>query len=413
MKIKMYAPLMAMVAAGIVAAAVLAMMAGCSKNGAGQARTEMPPAYVTVAKVQVRDVPVEINSFGTAEPFATIAVKNQIGGILTGAHFDEGQFVEANALLFTIDPRPYEAALAKAQASLSRDQVQLENASREAKRFADLIQKKAATEDEYDTAKSVADSLAAAVRGDEAAVVQAQVDLSYCKIYSPVEGVTGKLLINRGNVVKSYDASLVTINQVKPTYVTFTVPQQHLSELRKYQAAGPLEVDATLPGSGQVEKGTLTFIDNSVDVTTGTIRLKATFANEHQRLWPGQYVDTVMRLTKIAGAKMVPTQAIQTGQQGQYVFVLDGNNVASMQPIQTGDTYGNETVITQGLAGGETVVIDGQLRLAPGIKATIKNAASGPAGNAPARAAGSEGVLPSPAASPAAVSQPMTGAQRS
>ncbi len=383
----------AMAATGSLACVAM-LLAGCSKNGAAQARPDRPQAYVTVDTVQVRDVPVEINGFGTVEPLATISVKNQIGGILTGVTFREGQLVEANSLLFTIDTRPYEAALTKAEANLARDQVQLVNSSREAKRFADLFQKKAATEDEFDQAKASADSLAAAVRADQAAVVQAQVDLSYCRIYSPVEGVAGKLLINRGNVVKSYDAALVTINQVKPTYVTFTVPQQYLAKIREFQAAAPLEVDAMLPGVEQVEKGVLTFIDNSVDVATGTIRLKATFANEHQRLWPGQYVDAVMRLTKIKDAKMAPTQAIQTGQAGPYVFVLDANNVASMQPIKAGDTYGDFTVITEGLAGGETVVTDGQLRLAPGIKATIKTAAS-----------------PSPAVKPAA-SQPSTGAAR-
>ncbi len=371
---------------GIVLAILCLLPLGCSK-GNSQAKPSQPAAYVTVATVEVRDVPVELASFGTVEAFNTISVKNQIGGILTGVHFKEGELVEANAPLFTIDPRPYEAALERAQSTLDRDQVQLGSASREAKRYADLLQRGAATEEEYDRAKATADALAASVRGDQAAMVSARLDLDYCRIRSPVKGIAGKILIDRGNVVKSYDLALVTINQVQPINVTFTVPQQHLAELRRYHAQRPLEVEATIPGDSDPQRGTLTFIDNAVDVATGTIRLRATFANEDMHLWPGQYVDVTVRLTTQKDAVLVPTQAIQTGQDGPFVFVLDANSVASMHRVKAGSTVGDQTVVTDGLAAGQTIVTDGQLRLAPGVKAIVKSAATQPATQGAAGAA--------------------------
>jgi len=218
-----------------------------------------------------------------------------------------------------------------------------------------------------------ADALAASARADKAAIDKARIDLSYCSIQSPIDGRTGALLVHPGNLVKDNDAALVVLNQVHPIYVTFSVPEQHLADIKRYQAAVPLRVEAIIPNQEQnPAKGELTFIDNAVDSTTGTIKLKATFANPDNWLWPGQFVNVALTLTTQANAVVAPSQAVETGQAGQYVFVVKPDRTVEYRPVVVASAIGNETVIQKGLAAGETLVTDGQLRQVPGMKVVAK-----------------------------------------
>ena len=292
-------------------------------------------------------------------------------------------------LLFRIDPRPYEAALKSAQAQLARDAVQLKTARQDVERYSDLVKKDYVTQEEYDRIRTTADSLEATVRADQAAVENATVQLEYCTIRSPIDGRTGQLMVHQGNLVKENgDAPLVVINQITPIYVAFSVPEQNLAEIKKRSAAGRLEVEASLPGSGGGPlKGWLSFFDNAVDSTTGTVRLKATFPNRDRVLWPGQFVEVGLRVSTRPDALVVPTQAVQTGQQGSYVYVVRPDLSVESRPVVVGTAAGTETVVDKGLQAGETVVTDGQLRLVPGAKVEVKNAPAGAPGTPPERPA--------------------------
>ncbi|MBI5576957.1 MAG: efflux RND transporter periplasmic adaptor subunit [Deltaproteobacteria bacterium] len=356
--------------------AVLFAFAGCSGGGSTKAAPGAQPAAVPVvaASAVERDVPVTLRVIGTAEAYSTVTVKTMVNGEIVKVGFNEGQDVKKGDLIFVIDQRSYEAALKTAEANLARDIAFKENAEKDVKRYEYLIGKDLVPRQQYDQVVSNAAALAATVHADKAVVENARVQLGYCTIRSPIDGRTGALFAKKGNVVKANDTSLVTINQVVPIYVTFSVPEQYLPDIRKYREARTLKVEAAAPDEEKSPaQGSLTFIGNAVDNATGTIQLKGTFPNADRRLWPGQFVNVVLTLTVKPNAVLVPTAAIQTGQKGQYVFVVRADNTAESRPVSTGDAIGRETVVEKGVQAGEIVVTDGQLRLVPGARVELKS----------------------------------------
>jgi multidrug efflux system membrane fusion protein len=354
----------------------LLITSGCEKK---EIAAGPPPAVpVRVAQAGVRTMPVQIIAIGNVEAFASVSIKPLVSGALESIHFNEGQDVRKGQLLFAIDKRPFEAALAQAQANLARDKATAANARADAGRYASLQQQGVASKQQADQSASAADSYDAAVRADSAAIDTAKLELNYCTIYSPIDWRTGSYQVKPGNMVKANDVPvLIVINQISPIYLDFAIPEQYLADVKKYMAQGPLRVEATIPNdAGPPEIGTVTFVDNAMDNTTATIRLKGTFANEKRRLWPGQFVNTVLTLTSERNAVVVPAQALQTGQNGQFVFVVKADNTVESRPVIAGRTVGGVTVIEKGVAQGETVVTDGQLRLIPGAKVSITSDAA-------------------------------------
>jgi multidrug efflux system membrane fusion protein len=359
-----------------LACAGLVSLASCSpKNAESQAVTRNIAVPVTIATVVQKTVPVELRAIGNVEAYSAVSVKPQLDGAVEQAYFKEGQDVKKGDPLFTLDSRPHQAELQQLEANLARDQAQLENARAQAERYTRLFQEGIVSKEQYDSFRTNADALAAAVLADKAAIARAKIDLDYCSIRSPMAGRTGSLLVYPGNIVKANETILVVINQITPIYVSFSVPEQNLAEIKQRMAAVSLPVAAIVPDDElHPVPGTLTFVANAVDNTTGTIRLKATFANAERRLWPGQFVNVLLRLTSRPNAIVVPSQAVQTGQLGQYVFVVKPDMSAESRPVVSGSTVGGETVIEEGLQLGENVVTDGQLRLAPGSKVELKSA---------------------------------------
>jgi multidrug efflux system membrane fusion protein len=353
----------------------MAAMVGCGKQQAAGPPV-VPAVPVVVAQVEQKTVPVEIRAIGNVEAYSTVSLKAQVTGQITAIHFREGQDVRKGDLLFEIDRRPFEVALAQAQAALARDKARAENSRIQAERYAKLYQEGVASKEQYDAQRADAESLAAAVQADQAAIDQAKLNLEYCSIHSPVDGRTGSLMLHVGNLTKANDVPiLVTINQITPIYVNFAVPEQYLAEVKARMAAGRLMVRAQVPDEpSAAEEGALSFVDNTVDAATGTIKMKATFPNPRRKLWPGQFVNVVLTLSAQPNAIVVPAQAVNTAQNGSYVFVVGREGKAQMRRITPGRTVGNETVITEGLKPGETVVTDGQLRLVDGSRVTIKDA---------------------------------------
>jgi multidrug efflux system membrane fusion protein len=336
----------------------------------------MPSGYsvpVTTATATLKTVPIQVHAIGNVEAFSTVSVKAQVAARVEKAYFTEGQDVRKGDLLFTLDRRPSDTALQQAEANLAKDQAQLENAKAEAERYTKLFQEGIVSKEQYDSMRTNADALAASVRADEAAIEKARIDLSYCTIQAPIDGRTGALLVHPGNLVKDNDATLLVVNQIHPIYVTFSVPEQYLADIKRYRGEGPLKVEVIIPSQEQhPAQGLLTFIDNAVDNTTGTIKLKGTFENPDNRLWPGQFVNVALTLTAQPNAVVVPSQAVQTGQVGQYVFVVRQDMTAEYRPVVAGNNIAGETVIQKGIQAGETLVTDGQLRLVPGMKVVIK-----------------------------------------
>ena len=352
---------------------------GCSKQQAVAPPPQPNAVPVVVAKVTQRAMPVQLSAIGNVESYS-VAVKALVAGELLDFHFKEGDFVEKGQLLFTIDPRPYEAALARDQATLEKDKAVAVNGRAQAQRYTKLLTDGVVSPSDAEAAKSTADAAEAAVAADEAAVKTAQLNLEYCKIYSPIDGRSGTVMIKPGNLVVPAasssvgDTPLVVINRVSPIGVLFTVPQEYLPDIKKYLATGPLRVEATIPNNpGPPEVGSLVFIDNAVDSTTGTIRLRAMFENARRTLWPGLYVNTLMTLAQQANATVVPAQAITAGQQGSFVYVVQSDGTAAARPVTSSRTVEGLAVIDKGLEAGEAVVTDGQVRLVPGSKVQIKN----------------------------------------
>ncbi len=364
---------------GIVAAAVLA--GGCSPGKSEKAVSGVP---VLVAQSVETNVPVQIDPppVGHVMAYSTVTVHSQIQGMISEIHFQEGQEVKLGDPLFTIDPRPAQAALDQARANLARDSGQLEYQKANYARDQKLFAAKIISEDQVDTDQAGLDAAKGTVAADQAAITNAVLNLGFCRINAPVDGVTGALQAYVGNVVKAPDDTLLTINQVHPIYVQFGVPEQYLPQIRREMRGKMLPVTVTYPGMADPPpQGDLTFIDNTVDATTGLIQLRATFQNDGRALWPGQFVTVQLTLSELTNAVVVPSQAVQTGQNGEFIYVVKPDQTVEARPVTIGVTFAGETVVQSGLRVGETVVTDGQLRLEPGIKVNIKS--NSPPTNAP------------------------------
>jgi len=358
----------------LVLTLALIAIAGCS-HGPADTFGEREAVPILAAKVVQKTVSDSIRAIGRVEAFSTVDVKAQINGQVMQVHFRQGQDVKQGDPLFTIDPRPFQAALEQAQANLAKDRAQYRQAAADERRYATLLKQNVSSRQQYDQVEATAAALSASIQADEAAVQTARLNLEYTEIRAPIDGRTGDLLVHAGNLVKpDADTAMVVINQVHPVYVAFAVPEQKLPEVREFMAEHKLAVQVSLPGQqGPVESGELSFIDNSVDAKTGTINLKGEFANTDARLWPGEFVNTTLVLREHPGAILVPSQAVQTGQQGSFVFVVQPDMKATIRPVVIGESIDNQTVVTSGLKPGETVVTDGQLRLIPGATVTIKS----------------------------------------
>jgi multidrug efflux system membrane fusion protein len=373
------------------------VLLGCRQQAQtlpGGAPGEVP---VSVAKATQESIPIEVRVVGSVEASSIVEVKSQINGELMEVTFTEGRNVSQGDLLFRIDPRPYQEALRQAeaavakdhaqiaqlQATLARDTAQLQYAESDATRLGELQKAGVISRAQYDQSKTGADvaresaratqasieSAKAALDADTAAVATAKLNLSYSEIRAPISGRTGNLLVHKGNLVRANDAALVVINRVSPIFVTFSVPEQHLAAIRRLSALSSLPVRAiTQDGTQRSAAGRLAVVDNTVDSSTGAIRLKASFDNKDTLLWPGQFVDVVLTLDTIRNATVVAAEAVQPGQRGQFVYVVKPDRTVESRPVEPGLTFGRRTVIAKGLAPGETVVTDGQLRLYPGAK---------------------------------------------
>jgi multidrug efflux system membrane fusion protein len=413
-----------------------AALAGCSGEPAGQAQAARTPIVQVAASPAVQKaIPVQLTANGSAQAYSTVSIMSQVDGQIAQVHFAEGQDVKKGDLLFTLDQRPFEAALRQAEgilardraqqlqaqaalaqtraaekqaeANLARDRAQLENANVEVRRYQELIDEGAISKEQFDAVRTTANAMEATVQADQAAITNAQaviqaaeaalenakaaieadqaavenarIQLGYTLIPAPMDGRTASLLLHPGSTVKARDAAsvMVVINQIHPIYVAFSVPEQYLAEIRRYRDVGTLRVEAVIPGQeDRPIDGKLTFVNNAVDPTTGTILLKADFANPDNRLWPGQFLNVLLVLTTEPHAVLVPSQALQTGQHGPFLFVVKPDHTVEARPVVVGQALDNLTVIQQGLAPGELVVTDGQIRLAPGARVEIRPAAA-------------------------------------
>jgi multidrug efflux system membrane fusion protein len=360
----------------IVAAAAFA--AGCSKtNDPAGAKTgnAQPPVPVVIGKVVERSMPVRIRAIGNVQAYSIVTIRSQITGQITKVHFLEGQEVKAGDVLFTIDQRPFAGKLEEASANLARDEAQMQNARLEFDREKKLLASSLVSQDEYDKADAVLKALQATVLATQASVSNAQLNLEFTTIRSPITGRTGNLLVHEGNIVKAPDDSLLTINQVHPIYVSFAVPEQNLPEIRRRMRETKLNVEARYPNlSAPPPVGELSFIDNAVDLSTGTIQLKATFQNQDNVLWPGQFVQTSLLLSENSKSVVVPSEAVQNGQTGSFVFVVKADNTVEFREVVPGIVEEGQTALLSGVKPGETVVLDGQLRLVAGTKILPKPA---------------------------------------
>jgi multidrug efflux system membrane fusion protein len=346
-------------------------LTGCSSRETRPIR----PVPVTAAPVLIQAEPLALDVVGAVEPIESVEVRAQVGGVITNVNFSEGQEVHTGQLLFQIDARPFQVSLDVAEAQLARDKAQAANAEIQAGRYADLVKKEYVTQEQYDAARTQAEMFKSVVQADEAAVAQAKLNLAYASIVAPISGRTGSLLVKRGNVVKANDAILVIINQMRPIRVSFAIPGDKLPLVRKYSSRAKLEVhvkSSRNENSGEV-KGVLTFFDNTVDTSTGTVILKAEFANDRGVLWPGQFVDTELVLTIESAVLTVPAGAVVTGQEGTFVFVIGADKKAQKRLVKVNRTMDGTVVIDEGLKAGEMVVTDGQMRLIPGAVVKIKS----------------------------------------
>ncbi len=364
-------------------AAMTALASGCAKQQA--APPTRPPTTVTVAKVVQKTMPVEIIAVGNVEAISTVAIKAQVAGEIQSIRFKEGDFVTKGQVLLTIDPRPYEAALAQAKATLARDKATGAYNRTQAQRYKTLFDQGIVPAEQVDSMTSAADASDAVLNADEAAVKTAELNLEYCTIASPIDGRTGAIMVKPGNLVKVADVPIVVINQVNPINVNFGVPQQHWPDIKEDVDRRALHVAVTIPQApDRPIQGTLTFVDNSVDSSTGTIHLRGTFENPQNRLWPGLYVSVLLTLSQQPNSTVVPAHAIVSTQQGSYVYVVKPSNTVEQRTVVPNRTIENETVVDKGLQPGEVIVTDGQINLVPGAKIEIKNADAGP----PVEAAG-------------------------
>jgi len=360
-----------------MAVIILAILTGCSRDDPKKARAEDPkkaPVPVTVAAAEEKSVPIQLRAVGNVRAFSTVSVKAQVGGELIAVHFKEGQEVNRGDLLFTIDPAPFEAHLKQAEANLAKHQAELQNAQKQVERYGSVVKKGYVSKENYDQVSTDAIALEAGVLADKAAVENAKLDLKDCFIRSPITGYTGELKVHRGNLIKANDNDrpMVTINQTSPIYLAFSIPERNLPEVKRHIKTRKLGVLAEVPGmEARPLRGELASIDNTVDPGTGTIQLKAIFPNRDTSLWPGQFVNVTLTLGKQDAAVIVPSHAVQAGQQGQYVFVVRPDLIAEVRSVAVGRTLGDKAVIDKGIRAGDRVVTDGHVKLFPGAKVKL------------------------------------------
>jgi multidrug efflux system membrane fusion protein len=361
------------VCAAVVAGALLAYRGAEIRAQDAKPARSAPDIPVSVATVAQQTVAVRIQAIGNVEAYSTVALKARVDGQIVEVNFREGQEVKKGAALFKIDPRPFEAVLRQAQANLMRDTAQKEQARSQERRYQELLQKNFVSKEAYAQIRTNADTAEAVALASMAAVETAKLQLEYCTIRSPIDGFVGKVMLQIGNMVKANDTNpLVIINQVQPIFVNFAVPEQSLSAVRSHMAKGRLSVEALPPNSGKAAaSGTLSFVDNAVDTTTGTIKLKAVFPNKDNALWPGQFVGASLKLYDQKDALTVPSQSVQTGPGGQYVYVVKQDMTAEVRKVEVDRVDGDNAIVAKGVQKGETVVVKGQLRLAPGTRVMI------------------------------------------
>jgi len=394
--VKKHLPYSRSICIGLLACVAVLVLSGCGKQQT-QAMGGMPPVPVSVAVAAEEAVPVQIRAIGTVEPSSTVQIKSQVAGELMSVRFVEGRDVRKGDLLFEIDPQPYrdalaqaEAAVAKdrallnqAQANLARDAAQAKSAEADGNRYEQMAKEGVAPQMQATQYRAAADaaresvhadqaaieSARASLDADQAAVARAKLDLSYCEIRSPMDGRAGNLLVHPGNLIKVNDVALVVINRIAPIFVSFGVPEEQLAAIKQRSARAQLPVQASTDADpGKIAQGNLTVIDNAVDTNTGTIRLKAIFDNQEHTLWPGQFANVVLTLDTQSNATVVPSEAVQDGQRGQFIFVVKTDQTVESRNVTVTRTIGRKAVIAKGIAPGETVVTDGQLRLYPGAK---------------------------------------------
>lgn len=362
-------------------AVVLLFMTGCGKEGEDKGKSKLlPPVPVTVGMVEQKTVPFQLKAVGTVETLSTVNVKSRVDGQVVQVGIKDGQDVARGQLLFQIDQRPFVSQLKQAQASLLKDQAQLTYAAGQEKRYQELLQKNFISREAYAQVKANLDAAQALVVADEAVVENARLQLGYTAIRSPISGRAGKVLISGGNLVKANDTvSLVVINQISPIYVGFAVPEQFGGEVRLRHAGGTLQVEALprIAGARPVA-GKLAFVDNAVDATTGTLKLRAEFANKDRVLWPGEFAEITLTLRQDKDAIVAPYRAVQNGPRGTYVFVVQPDLKVSIRDVAVDRTEGADAVIAKGLAPGEKIVIEGASRLTPASMVKIKDNAGAP-----------------------------------
>jgi multidrug efflux system membrane fusion protein len=353
-------------------AAAKAAPAGKSAAGKGGPA----PAPVVAGQATTQAVPVLVQAVGTVEPIESVSVRPQVGGVITRVAFTDGQDVKAGQALFQIDPRPLQASLDAARAQLARDQAQAANAAAQSERYARLVEKDYVTREQADAARTQADVFAAAVQADQANVEQAKLNLAYATVTSPVAGRTGAVLVKKGNVVAAGGGPLVVVNQIDPIRVAFALPATQLGEVRRRQAAGPLTVRVRPSGGrdGEPVTGRLVFVDNAVGPNSGTVGMKAEFANGDDALWPGQFVDVEVELEVESHALTVPASAVVTGQAGTFVYVIDEAGKAQKKMVTVRRTVQGKAVIEGDVLDGQSVIVDGQMRVVPGAAVMVKGA---------------------------------------
>jgi multidrug efflux system membrane fusion protein len=358
------------------------VLAGCTGNDEPTQGSNMSGAIarpqdtaavpVMIAKIRRSTIPIQLHAIGAGQAFQTVSVESQIAGIVKEVHYQQGQSVSKGQLLITLDKDPLLAMLAQSEAALARDKAQAQLNQADLQRSNKLYKEGIIAQEQSDQALATSTAAEATVRADEAAVQTAKIQLSYCSIYAPISGVTGAQLVYPGATVKTNDLPiLVVINQVSPIYIRFSVPQQYLEPIKRSMARSRLRVQATPPNDSAAEKGVLTFVNNTVDATTGTIALMASFPNADHHLWPGQFANVLLDLGEQQNVLTVPSEAVQSGQQGDYVFVLKQDMTVDVRQVKVGDTANGLTEVQQGLSAGETVVTDGQVRLVPGTKVYV------------------------------------------
>lgn len=359
--------------AAMLAAAFLGLFAAAGCTDKAAAPPDAPVIPVMAAKVVQKPMPIELHAIGTGEAHATVSVESQVAGIVKAVYYQQGQYVKKGDLLVSLDDRPFQATLQLTQANFTKDKAQAELARVQAERYDKLYQSGIVPKEQYDQFVATADAADASVQADQAQIETAKLQVSYCSIYAPISGRVGSQLIYPGAVVKANDVPvLVVINEISPIYIDFSVPQQYLDEIKGYMAKGRLGVQVIPSDNSAPEMGSLTFVDNAVDPTTGTIKLKGSFSNADLRLWPGEFVNVVLRLAEQEKAIVVPSQAVQTGQQGDYVFVIKPDMTVDSRMVKISRTINGETVVTEGVQPGETIVTDGQVSLVTGSKVIIK-----------------------------------------